>query len=57
MDTETSRARLSRLLDPNNTVVRLDPIRHAATAAGRILRLELAYWQAAARGDALTPLE
>ncbi|MFQ5763371.1 MAG: helix-turn-helix domain-containing protein [Rhodospirillales bacterium] len=37
----TSRSQLDRLLDPDNTRVRLDTLYKAATAVGRMVRLEL----------------
>jgi antitoxin HicB len=38
---KTSRARLDRLLDPENDKVRLDAVQPVTAAAGRTLRLEL----------------
>ena len=38
---QTSRAALDRLLDPENDAVTLSPLRKAATAVGREIRLEL----------------
>ena len=37
----TSRSQLDRLLDPDNTRVQLDTLYKAATAVGRMVRLEL----------------
>ena len=38
----TSRSQLDRLLDPDNTKIRLDTLYKAASAVGRKVRLELA---------------
>ncbi len=38
---KTSRSQLDRLLDPDNTRIRLDTLYKAASAVGRTVRLEL----------------
>ena len=38
---KTSRSQLDRLLDPDNTRIRLDTLYKAASAAGRTVRLKL----------------